>query len=452
MTSASPRPAAAPPTALTTRRVVSFGAGNFSAQLMLQTFATLAVFYYVDTLGADPRLIAIAMAVHGVFNALLNPLFGYLSDRTKSRWGRRIPWIMFGAVPLAAAFTLVWIPFATTPVGLFWNFLVIVLIYDILFVLVVLNYGSLFPEMFRSTQERARGSAWRQLFAIVGLILGVALGPVLYGALGWAGMGIVLGALVLLGFVIALSGSVERAQDIPEPIGFGRALRATLTNRVFLVYVSASFLIQLAIALMQAAMPFFTKYVIGDTDPGAVSLILGTMFVVAIPMVYVWSAFIRRFGSKPAILATVAIFILGLAPFLLLSGMPAAIGTAALVGVAIAGVLVLLDILLAEIIDIDAERVGQRREGMYLGVNGFIVRWSVTVQAVAFGLILPWSGYNQAAPVQPESVAVGVRALMSGLPIAALAIAFVILLAYPHRRPTAVTPETLAEVAGTRED
>lgn len=414
-------------------RAVLFGSGNFSVNLISQTFATLAVFYYVDTLGADPALIALAMGIHGVFNAVLNPVLGHLSDRTRSRWGRRLPWIMFGTVPLAAAFTMVWVPLASTPAGLFWYFLIAVLVYDILFVVVVLNYGAIFPEMFVTTSERATGASWRQMFAILGMILGVAIGPVLYGLIGWPGMGVALGAVTVVGFVLALRGATERQSTPPESIGFFTAIRETLRNRAFLVYVSTSFLLQLCVALLQGAIPFFTKYALGTADGAIVSILMATIFVVAIPLVYVWGSVIRRIGAKRALLAMLVVLALGFAPLLFARDVWVAVAAAMILGVAVAGMLVLLDILLARVIDIDAERVGHRREGMYLGVNGFIVRWSVTLQAVALGAVLSTSGYDASAAVQPASVDTGVRFLVAGLPLVIVAVAFLVFTRFPEQ-------------------
>ncbi|MFC4223398.1 MFS transporter [Lysinibacter cavernae] len=445
VTNAGPSPAGEVAVAPLKRRTMAgFGAGNLSVNIMAQTFATLAVFFYVDELKADPAMIALAMGIHGVFNAVLNPIFGHLSDRTRSKWGRRLPYIMFGTVPLAAAFTMIWIPLANTPTGLFWYFLAVVLVYDVLFVLVVLNYGAVFPEMFITTAERASGSAWRQMFAIVGMILGVGLAPVLYGLLGWAGMGIALGIVAVACMAIAATSTVERRPASTVEFSFVQALGHTLKNRAFVSYVIGSFMLQLSLVLLQASVPFYTKYVLGDPDPTLISIVMATIFLVAIPMVYAWGIVIRRFGAKLAILATIVVYAVGLIPFLFANGIALVLITAAVVGIAVAGMLVLLDILLAEVIDLDAERNGVRREGMFLGVNGFIVRWSVTVQAAVIGGVLAMSGYDANLSVQPESVALGVRLMIAGIPLGILVLAFIAYLFYPIAdRPQPVTEETL---------
>lgn len=413
---------------------IRYGAGNLSTSLITQVFATLVIFYYVDTLGANPQLIALAMVLHGIFNAILNPIFGHISDRTRSRWGRRLPYVMFGSIPLAAVFTMVWIPLASSPTGLFWYFLGVVAVYDILFVLVVLNYGAIFPEMFITEKERAQGASWRQMFAVVGMILGVALGPVLYGILGWPGMGITLGVVAVIGLVVAVTGTTERRPATVDNIGFFQAIVYTFKNKAFLAYVTGSLLIQVVVALLPASVPFFTKYVLGDPDPVLQSVLLGTIFIVAVPSVYLWGFLIGKFGAWKAMLATIVVFVAGLLPFSFVSTLTWTIAAAVIVGIAVAGIMVLLDVLLAEVIDIDADKTGIRREGMYLGINGFIVRWSVSIQAIIFGLILPWSGYHEGALSQPETVATGIRLMISGIPVIVLMLAFAAFWFYPHRK------------------
>ncbi len=413
-------------------QVLAYGAGNLSVNLLSQAFATFATFYYVDHLGVDPSLIGVAMVIHGIVNALLNPLVGHVSDRTRTRWGRRVPYIAIGMAPLAASFTMIWIPLVDGATPRFWYFLIAVLVYDVLFVVVVLNYVALFPEMFTTIAERAAAASWRQMFAIVGMIVGVAAAPLLYGAIGWAAMGVSFGVVALAFFALSLRGSAERTHVEGERFGFLTALRHTLANRAFVTYVTGSFLLQLTFALLQAGIPFFTKYALGEAD-SANTVILGAVFVTAFPMVYVWSRVTTRLGPRRAILAAIVVYGVALVPFLLVGTLALAAVTGAAVGVGIAGMLVLLEILLAEVIDDDEHRTGARREGMYFGMNGFIVRWAVSLQAVIITVVLSRSGYQNGAAVQPGSVVTGVRLMMGLVPLAVLAVAFGCFLLYPLR-------------------
>ncbi|GAA4076539.1 MFS transporter [Nonomuraea soli] len=424
--------------------MIRYGSGNLAVNLLTQAFATFATFYYIDHLGVDPALIGLAMVVHGALNAVLNPLVGHLSDRTRSRWGRRVPYITVGMAPLAATFALIWVPLVDGSTARFWYFLVVVLVYDVLHVVVVLNYVALFPEMFVTIAERAKAASWRQLFGIIGMIVGVAAAPMLYPAIGWPAMGAAFAVVALVFFALSLTGSKERVQDAREHFGFMKAVRYTLTNRAFLAYVAGGFLLQVTFALLQAGIPFFTKYALGQPD-SANTLILGAVFVTAIPLVYVWSRVTTRVGPRRAVLAAIVVYGLGLAPFLMVGSLPLAVATGVAVGAGIAGMMVLLEILLAEVIDDDERRTGLRREGMYMGMNGFIVRWSASLQAVLLAVVLSASGYRAGAAQQPESVVTGVRLLLGGVPLVVLALAFLCFVIYPIRLTGRADPAVQGE-------
>jgi Na+/melibiose symporter-like transporter len=415
---------------------LAYSSGNLSVNLMAQAFASYIVFYYVDVLGVEPGLISVAMVIHGIVNAVLNPLFGHISDRTSSRFGRRIPYMLFGMVPLAALFTAIWFPLGTGT-EVFWYFLTIVLLYDILFVMVVLNYSALFPEMFTTMKERATVSSWRQMFGIVGMIIGVALPPLVYGNMGWGPMGAIFAGIALVFFIVMVSSSKEKTVVDREKIGFVESLKFTFSNKAFVLFVIGSFFVQFTFAMLPAAIPFFTKYVLGAEDASN-TILLGAIFIAAIPCVYLWGRLVQKWGARKTVLIAVSIYALAMVPFVFVSSVAAAAVAAAAIGIGLAGLLVLLDVLLSEIIDEDEQRTKVRREGMYFGMNGFIVKWGVSLQAVVLGLILEATGYKKDA-VQAEAAVWGIRSMLSFIPFVALLIALVFFYLYPIRQTKSTT-------------
>lgn len=415
---------------------LAYSSGNLSVNLIAQAFASYIVFYYVDVLGVKPTLISAAMVIHGIVNAVLNPLFGHISDRTRSRFGRRVPYMLFGMVPLAALFTAIWFPVGTGT-ALFWYFLTIVLLFDILFVMVVLNYSALFPEMFTTMKERASVSSWRQMFGILGMIIGVALPPLVYGKLGWGPMGAIFAGIALLFLIIMVSASKEKVVVQREQIGFLQSLKFTFSNKAFVLYVIGSFFVQFTFAMLPAAIPFFTKYVLGAGDESN-TILLGAIFIAAIPCVYLWGRLVQKWGARQTVIAAVSLYALAMIPFLFVSNVAAAAAAAAAIGIGLAGLLVLLDVLLSEIIDEDEIRTKVRREGMYFGMNGFIVKWGVSLQAVVLGVILESTGYVKDA-VQAETAVWGIRSMLSIIPFIALLIALVFFFLYPISQSNTTT-------------
>ncbi len=420
----------------TRAQALAFGASGFPTQLMAQTFSAFVVYFYVTHLGVAPGWVAAAMIAHGILNAVLNPVVGALSDRIRTPWGRRIPWIGLGIVPLVVAFALVWMPPELPTAGLIVWFLVVVAVYDIAFVVVVLNISALFPEIFRTTDERARGNVPRQIFAILGMVLGTAGAPALYGSIGWPGMAIVLSTVCLVLLVWSFfGGMIERRvpEAASEAMRWRDQLKYTFANRAFVPYVLGSLFIQTSIAVILAALPFYVRYSLGAAE-GEASLLLGAIFVTAIPSIVLWSAVVRRTSPRAALLWSVAVFGIAMLGYLLPSTVPVAALVGVAVGVGVGGLLQLLEVVLAQIIDEDATRTGHRREGAYFGVNGFVVRGSVALQAVVAAAVLTASGFDASlGDAQPEAVDGGIRVMVAVVPLVFAALAWLCFWLYPIR-------------------
>lgn len=415
---------------------IAFGASGFPTQLMAQTFSAFVVYFYVTHLGVPPAWVAGAMIAHGILNAVLNPVVGALSDRIRTPWGRRIPWIGLGIVPLVVAFALVWMPPALPPAGAIVWFLVVVALYDIAFVVVVLNISALFPEIFRTTAERARGNVPRQIFAILGMVLGTAGAPALYGSIGWPGMALALSAVCLVLLVWSfVGGMIERTvpEAASEAMTWVGQMRFTFANRAFVPYVLGSLFVQTSVAVILAAIPFYVRYSLHGAEGGG-SILLGAIFVTAIPSIVLWSAVVRRTSPRTAVLWSVGVFGVAVLGYLL----PVSVLAAALVGVAVGvgvgGLLQLLEVMLGQIIDEDAVRTGHRREGAYFGVNGFVVRGSVVLQAVVAAVVLTASGFDASLDeAQPDTVDGGIRIMLAVVPLGFTALAWLCFWLYPIR-------------------
>lgn len=415
---------------------LAFGASGFPIQLMGQTFSAFVVYFYVAHLGVAAEWVAAAMIAHGILNAVLNPVVGAMSDRIRTPWGRRVPWIGLGIVPLVVAFALIWMPPELPAGGLIVWFLVVVAVYDIAFVVVVLNISALFPEIFRTTAERARGNVPRQVFAIVGMVLGTAGAPLLYGSISWPGMAVALGLVCLVMFVWSFSGGMLERQgeaSTDAPMRWTDQLRYTFTNRAFVPYVLGSLFVQTAIAVILAAIPFYVRYSLSAAE-GEGSILLGAIFVTAIPVIFLWSWIVQRISPRAAVLWAVGVFGVAVLGYLLPGDVLGAALVGVAVGVGVGGLLQLLEVVLGQIIDDDAVRTGHRREGVYFGVNGFVVRGSVVLQAVVAAWVLNASGFDAAlGDAQPDAVDGGIRIMLAVVPMGFTVLAWVCFFFYPIR-------------------
>jgi GPH family glycoside/pentoside/hexuronide:cation symporter len=420
---------------LTKWRKITYSAGSLAAAVSYQAFSTYIIFFYVDTLKLSAKLVGLGMILYGIWNAINDPLAGQISDRTRTRWGRRVPYILFGTIPLALAFMLLWVPPFSVAAGqaaaLFAYFLVAIFLFDLLFTFVVLNWTSLFPEQFRTLAERAQVSAYRQVFGIVGLILGVALPPAISGALGWGPMGVIFGIITAIALYVAIAGVKEKREFSLDPsLGLIEALSSTLRNRSFITLVCASMFINFSFVMLTATVPFYAKYVLG-IGGNETTLLLGVAFLVALPSVYFWSAYAVKKGARLALLGAVVAFAAATTPFIFARSLVGGMLGTGLMGFGLAGLIVLVDILLADVVDEDELATGARREGMYFGINGFFIRLSVSLQAGVLALVLTATGYSANLPQQGPAAVAGLRALMSAVPVLGLALAFWAMRCYP---------------------
>ncbi len=409
----------------------SFGA--VATALSYQAFSTFIIFFYVDTLRLPANLAAVAMLIYGIWNAINDPVAGHISDSTRTRFGRRIPYVIFGAIPFGIIYFLVWTPMvdASNASHLFLYFLAVICLFDTMYTVVVLNWASLFPEMFRSLKERAEVNSYRQTFGMVGLVIGIALPPLIYSSIGWSGMGLIFGALIAAAYLVSVAGSREdRGRTDQKAMPFREAVRATFANVPFVVFVSSNLLIQYAFTMVLAIMPFYAKYIL-NAKPYQTSLVLFAAFAVAIPMMFVWRGIAGRTGARASYIASIALFLMTLLPFLFIRELALAVTASALLGAGLAGIILLSDVLISDVIDHDAKITGRRREGMYFGVNAFVCRFAIALEAASIGWVFSWAKYNPVIFTQSQSFVLGLRLLMAGLPIATLILALAIMSRYP---------------------
>jgi GPH family glycoside/pentoside/hexuronide:cation symporter len=385
------------------------------------------VFYYVDMLGLAVALMAIINIVYAIWDALNDPLVGYLSDNTRTRWGRRRPWLITG-LPFYVTFLV--LTYAVPEAfrrgdALFWYALLIILLFETAFTVMGVNYTALFPELFQGFRERTRASAYYQGFSMGGELVGFALTPIIYAQYGFVPMALFFAAMAGITILIGIVRSSEdpRAQEAP-PLDLKEAFGDVLQDRPFWLFAIALTFLTFTTGLYTLATPFWVKYTLG-ASPETTSLIFATVFIVAILAVSLWSRLMRRWGVKRTwmwsiVVLALSAIILGLAHNLILGVIGAAVA-----GAGLAGIKVCREMIMANLVNQSLERTGHRREGIYYSLLRFFGKLSKILEALALILLAVLFGYisGEDPGPKPEDA---FRFLISVLPFIFMAISWLL--------------------------
>jgi glycoside/pentoside/hexuronide:cation symporter, GPH family len=428
--------------------------GSLGTALSYQSFVAFIQFLYIVVLGLDVRLVGIGWSIYGIWNAINDPLAGYWSDNTKTRWGRRIPWIAATFIPVGLFFYLLWVPPQTLIDGddiyLFIYFMTIVLIFDTLWTVIVMNWTALFPEMITEEKERASVSGLRQVFGVIGLLIGVALPPILVGE-NWSGratMAFWFAIITSLSFGLSLLGSKENpaTQHEKQP-PLIPAMVETFKRSSFRWFLIANLFKEFIFSITTASIPFWALYVLkiqGSTtlfgatlDAGTQnSILLGSIFIMTLPGIPIWTWVAQKVGARRGWQLSQITFALSMLFLFTTNDFATATIATSIVGLSLAGLLVFPDLVIADVIDEDETVMNARREGMFFGINGFIIRFAFTLQGITFATIFSLTGFVNTPDqtiyqVQPDSAIWGIRFMVSIAPIIASAVVVWALQMYP---------------------
>jgi len=396
---------------------VMYSLVSLGVATIAEAIAGVIAFYIVDVKNLPVTWYSTFWFFYTIYNALNNPALGYLSDRTRTRWGRRIPYVLFGGLPYAVAFALIFTaPFdgKDNPTALLVYFGAMIVIWEGLYTAVATGYYGLLPEMFPSYRERTDVAAKMNIFQTVALVLGAALPPLLADILGWSGMAVMLSVISLIAIYVGYPSLFERADlktDTSFP--FGEALKATFLNRSYLTAAGAQAMRFFATGSLQAGILFYLKYSL-KVDEGLATVILGIAFLVAMFSLYPWRNWVaNKLDSRRTLILSNIVMILGIVPMGFSPNIYFTYAAAVVLGVGLGGLVLIGDVIITEVIDEDEVKTGHQRAGMYFGMSGFLITLSGLLVSSVFGLMMPAFGYDTLLDVQPATVDLGFRLFLT---------------------------------------
>ena len=424
----------------------AFG-GMYGMTAVLSGIAFSAItFYYNVKLGLSASLVAIGWLIFAIWNTLNDPLFGFLEDRTKSeKYGRRIPYIRFGAPIFGLFFILCWFPFVNIfdEIALFINFLVVLLLFDTLFTIIGLIGYSLPAEMCVTSKERANVIVYGSIFWSLGYVISFIVPVVLLtGDKSTNVNPLFLISMIIIGIIGALVIFVssfflkENFYTVMEsPLGIVDSIKETFKNKPFVKYEIANFSFVLAQTILTTGVFYYVQFVLVLSGFSTMIPVL-LVFLMVFLFIPIFGKLVGKFGIKK--IFTFGLALMGVSfilCFFLGWNLISAMFPLLLIGIGLSAIMLLRQAVIADIIDFDETRTGKRRETSYAGMNAVIEKPAISIANWMFLFIIVFYGFQQTSNTQSFEAKLGIMIGLTIVPAIFLIISAIVMLFYPLDGP-----------------
>ncbi|MHA2401154.1 MAG: MFS transporter [Promethearchaeota archaeon] len=431
------------------RRKLAFACGEVGDNVALNTFTFLIFTFYFTVVKIPTPLMTVGFIFWAIWNAINDPLIGYLSDKTKSRWGRRIPWLVGATVPLGILMVLLFTPPSTFTQNssVFIYFMIILILFDVAYTSFNLNYNSLFSEMFVDMRERSATGRIRIIFVLLATMFALVFPTtfVIEDITNEFGnpatltqyqiTGIVAAIIIIIFYLLILKWGVKDpkhlSKDAESAMTFGKTLKFTFKHKSFLWFLFPALGTWLVINILPTLAPLFFTHAVGINDPEFIGILLLVDFLVAAASTPLWEKIRVKKGARTCGLIGISVWIVAVLLFAFSSDFVMALIFMLINGLGLGGGLYFYDQCIAEIIDEDEITYGVRRSGIYYAVLNFFIRFSMILNFVIIGMVFTSTDWMNYDPNPGVDVILGLRILMGVYPAIVLGLSLIGMYFYP---------------------
>lgn len=440
-----------------------YGSGDWGLASTGMLRSVFYAIYITDVVGLDARIGSFAALAGIIWDAINDPLVGMISDRVRTKRGRRLPFLLWFGIPFGLSFILLWwAPPWRSQVALAIHITLAFIIADTLSTLISIPYLSLTPELTPDYDERTTLTSFRTFFQLTAALAVVIFAPMIVDAVLAAGftqqqgfvlVGAVFGGMAIPPYLIMPFVFKEHpVTEEPKPISLVDMLRTSWANKPFRFVAGIHTMNWSAVDMVAVTFPYFSLYWLAQGDPLATvrflgmnlaieSALLGTLMLTTVLFVPFWLWLSRRTNKRSAYIAGMLFWVT--MQFIILTVQPGETDKmlilCILLGIGLSSAYVLPDAIFPDIIEWDELRTGRRQEGIYYGARAFIRKMTGALTVFITLQLLGWAGYqsppeNVALYTQPDSVLTMIRLLVS--PIGAVMLFGAVLFAwfYPLNR------------------
>jgi glycoside/pentoside/hexuronide:cation symporter, GPH family len=435
---------------------LAYGAGDMSGGITANLQAWSLLIFLTNVAGLNPALAGQVLLIGKVWDAVNDPAVGVLSDRTHSpRWGRRHPWMLYGAIPLGLSFCLMWIVPDFNITLKFWYYVLVGILFNAAYTVVNVPYSALTAELTQDYDERTSLNSFRLAFSLGGAVLALILGFVMQQIFRdapeqqyWV-TGVVCAILSVVTLYWCIWGTIGRTrqnmqqaslqpENDTESMPILEQFKVALSNRPFLYVIGIYLFSWLALQFTAAIIPYFVVSWMGlDSYFLVAALVQGT----AILMLFVCNAISKRVGKRSLYFMGMGLWIIVQAGLFFLQPdqvwLMYLLCFAASFGVATAYLVPWA--MLPDVIELDELKTGQRREGVFYAFMTLLQKIGLAVGLALVGIALEQAGFVEKTatdpfPVQPESALLAIRIAIGPLPTVSLILGVILAYFYPITR------------------
>lgn len=418
--------------------------GSFSTSILVNATGLLGMRFMTDQLGLGAALAGSMVALSKVYDGLTDPLMGVISDRTRSRWGRRRPYLFAGALLCGLAmFATFNVPQFESPTELAAWVTLVLLFFATAYTIFRIPYLSMGADLTRSFGERSRLMTFSVYGSSIGSLLATTGAPFLLAFAGGGRdahgqMALILGVLILISGLACfkLTDGVPEGTVAPASHYSRREkLAALMQNRPFVLLIVTKVVLFVGLAVHISGIAYFTRHVLGASDYS-----LGTLFLLqTLATMFsqpVWVHVARRLGRRNGLLTAIGLDVLIFSAYWFVPADGANAWLAVLgplKGITTGGVFLNIQCMLPDTMNYDQQRHGLRREGLFAGIFVMVEKFTAAIGAAVFGTIIGAMGYVATAGsgvAQPAGALVAIRACVSLVPSLLLLASMVVLIGY----------------------
>ncbi len=441
---------------------LAYGAGDLGPAITANISIFFLLVFFTNVAGIPAGLAGSILMIGKIWDAVNDPFVGFLTDKTQSRrWGRRLPWLLYGAIPFGIFFFLQWIVPQFSPNQnanvwpLFWYYVAIGVVSQVFYTVVNLPYTAMTPELTQDYDERTSLNTFRFTFSIGGSILSLILSKIVFSLIGdrqqqyivLAAVCTVISVLSLYWCVFGcrdriLAFEAKRTQTAEPPsIPFGEQLKIIFTNRPFLFVIGIYLFSWLGVQITASIIPYFVIYCmrLQESDvPTVMIAVQGT----ALFMLFVWGAISKKVGKKVVYFLGMSLWIIAATGlyFLQPNQIPLMYVMAVMAGFGVSTAYLVPWSMIPDVIELDELQTGQRREGIFYGFMVLLQKFGLAFGLFLVGNALQSYGFKESIvgqttlPIQPESALIAIRLAVGPLPTICLILGLILTYFYPITR------------------